>query len=179
MRKLVLILALPTLVACGSTGAPAGPPPSLVTPTMLQPPPIYALIGHRDRLELSSQQIEGLDSIAVGLRASNDSLVDELQERAVPSRNQMGIVVDEEGRPILEQIRDNNRGAAEAVGRLLTQTQQTEACDLFQLQGSSRSRNTRARVRGADPSAADSIWRALESRTWPWCGQSADEDEGA
>src|SRR5690606_20872230 len=175
----VLILALPTLVACGSTGAPAGPPPSLVTPTMLQPPPIYALIGHRDRLELSSQQIEGLDSIAVGLRASNDSLVDELQERAVPSRNQMGIVVDEEGRPILEQIRDNNRGAAEAVGRMLTQAQQTEACDLFRIEQNSRSRNSRPRVRGTDPAAADSIWRALESRTWPWCGQRTDGEENA
>lgn len=177
MRKFVLILALPALAACGGAGASSGPPPSLVTPTMLQPPPIYALIGHRDRLELSSRQIEGLDSIAVGLRAQNDSLVDELQERAIPSRNQMGLVIDEEGRPVLEQLRNNNREASEAVGRLLTQAQQTEACDLFRLERNSRSRNSRTRIRGADPAATDSIWRALESRTWPWCGQQPDDDE--
>lgn len=179
MRKSVAVLVLPVLAACGSGGAPAGAPPALVTPTMLQPPPIYALIGHRDRLDLTSEQIESLDSIAVGLRAQNDSLVDALQDRAVPSRNQMGFLVDDEGRPILEQIRDNNRDASTAVGRVLSEEQQAETCDLFQPPGSARSRNTRPRVRGADPSAADSIWRALESRIWPWCGQPREDEDAA
>ena len=177
MRKSVAILVLPLFAACGSAGGPAGAPPALVTPTMLQPPPIYALIGHRDRLDLSSEQIEDLDSIAVGLRAQNDSLVDALQGRAIPSRNQMGFLIDDEGRPILEQIRVNNRDASTAVGRLLSAEQQTETCDLFQPAGSARARNARPRVRGADPGAADSIWRALEARVWPWCGQTANEQD--
>lgn len=174
-----MVLVLPVLAACGSAGATTGAPPALVTPTMLQPPPIYALIGHRDRLDLSSDQIEDLDSIAVGLRAQNDSLVDQLQGSAIPSRNQMGFLIDDVGRPILEQIRVNNRDASTAVGRLLSEEQQTATCDLFRPAGSERGRNARPRVRGADPSAADSIWRALESRVWPWCGQTSVEEDVA
>lgn len=178
--KRSLIFLLSSLVACSSAAAPEGPPPSFVTPTMLQPPPIYALIGHRDRLELSSEQIDDLDSIAVGLKEENDALIDELQEVSTSSRNEAGLIVDEEGRPVLEQIRDNNREAAEAVGRMLTARQQTTTCDLFSLNDEDTRRRRRPRVRGADPEAADSIWRALEARTWPWCANpegGAEEDE--
>ena len=175
--KRSLIFLTSGLLACSAAPPPEGPPPALVTPTMLQPPPIYALIGHRDRLELSSQQINGLDSIAVALKDENDGLIDELQERSEITRNQTGLIVGDEGRPLLEQIRDNNREASEAVGRLLTSDQQTTTCDLFSIDRD-RPRNRRTRVRGADPEAADSIWRSLEARTWPWCGSSDDAEEG-
>ena len=161
------------LSACSSAGAPAGPPPSMVTPSMLQPPPIYALLGYRERLELTSEQIVGLDSIAVQLKERNDELIDELEERSDMARNTAALIVSEEGQPILEEIRDNNREAAEAVGRMLTSTQQTTSCDIFDLTEDDRGRRReRPRVRGADPAAADSIWRMLQSRTWPWCGES-------
>src|SRR5690606_14334795 len=129
--KRTLLLLCAGLAACGgNSSAPAGPPPSLVTPTMLQPPPIYALLGHRDRLERTSNQIVSLDSIAVQLKEENDGLIDELQELSDVARNQPALIVGDEGRPILEQIRDNNREASEAVGRVLTSDQQTATCDL-------------------------------------------------
>ncbi|HEX6927127.1 MAG TPA: hypothetical protein VF167_17010 [Longimicrobiaceae bacterium] len=169
MKRNLILLTL-GLAACGTPAPPPGPGPTVVTPTMLQPPPVYALIGHRDRLELTSQQIEQLDSIAVDLEQKNSDLIDELEERAVPTRNRMGMVLDEEGTPILEQIRDNNRAASEAVGRLLSTTQQAEACELFSL---NNRRRERPRIRGADEEEADSIWQMLETRVWPWCGQSS------
>jgi hypothetical protein len=166
-----LLFLLVGLSACSSAAAPAGPPRSLITPTMLQPPPIYALLGHRERLELTSAQINGLDSIAVQLKEENDELIDELAERSDLARDQTALIVSEEGQPILEEIRDNNREASEAVGRLLTSTQQTTTCDIFELGDDDRRRGRdRPRIRGADPEAADSIWRMLQSRTWPWCG---------
>lgn len=178
--KRTLLLLCAGLAACGgNSSAPAGPPPSLVTPTMLQPPPIYALLGHRDRLELTSNQIVSLDSIAVQLKEENDGLIDELQELSDVARNQPALIVGDEGRPILEQIRDNNREASEAVGRVLTSDQQTATCDLFSLNQNDRRGRQRPRVRGADPSAADSIWRSLESRTWPWCGANRTAAEGS
>lgn len=172
MKRSSLMFLVFGLSACSSASAPAGPPPSLVTPTMLQPPPIYALIGYRDRLELSSDQIEQLDSIAVDLEEHNEELIDELEERSTLTRSQTALVVGEEGKPILEQIRDNNREATEAVGRMLTSDQQESICDLFSLDERGRRSERRPRMRGADPEAADSIWRTLESRTWPFCGST-------
>jgi hypothetical protein len=137
---------------------------------MLQPPPIYALLGYRDRLELTSDQIVQLDSIATGLKTENALLIDELEEKSSVRRNQPGLVVGEEGKPVLESIRDNNRGAAEAVGRALTSTQQEATCDLFRLDRDDRDRRRRPPVRGVDEAAADSVWRSLMSGTWPWCG---------
>lgn len=174
MKRSLILLSI-GLAACTSASAPAGPPPSLVTPLMLQPPPVYALLGYRERLQLSSEQINGLDSIAVNLKEENDELIDELEERSSLTRNQSALIVDEEGRPILEQIRDNNREAAEAVGRLLTSEQQTTACDIFRMDRRERGRRERPRIRGADQAAADSIWRSLEARTWPWCASAGND----
>jgi hypothetical protein len=171
--KRSLILILLGLSACSSASTPAGPPPSFVSPLMLQPPPIYALLGYRDRLELTSDQIVQLDSIATGLKTENSLLIDELEEKSSVRRNQPGLVVGEEGKPVLESIRDNNRGAAEAVGRALTSTQQEATCDLFRLDRDDRDRRRGSRrptMRGVDEAAADSVWRSLEARTWPWCG---------
>jgi hypothetical protein len=175
MKRWPLLLVL-GMTGCYS-GAPAGPPPSLVTPMMLQPPPIYALLGYRERLELTSDQIVGLDSIATGLKDRNNELIDELEEKSSLTRNQTALVVGEEGKPVLEQIRDNNRGAAEAVGRLLNSDQQETTCELFRLDRDDRRGRTRERrqIRGADQAAADSIWRSLESRTWPWCAAQQAE----
>jgi hypothetical protein len=181
MKRSLTFLLL-GLSACSSASAPAGPPPSLVTPLMLQPPPIYALLGHRETIELSSEQIVSLDSIAVGLRNDNDDLIDELEERSSLTRNQTALIVDEEGKPILEQIRDNNRGAAEAVGRVLTTTQQEETCEIFRRDREERSRGTRQRrprVRGADQAAADSIWQVLQTSSWPWCAAAAQANAPA
>jgi hypothetical protein len=171
MKRSPLLLLL-AVSACSSAATPAGPPPSLVTPLMLQPPPIYALLGYRERLELTTEQIVGLDSIAMGLKDENDDLIHELEEKSSLTRSQTALIVGDEGKPVLEQIRENNRGAAEAVGRLLTSEQQETTCDLFRLERNEsgrRGRQQRER-RGVDQAAADSIWRALESRTWPWCG---------
>jgi len=144
---------------------------------MLQPPPVYALIGHRDRLQLTGEQIESLDSIAIAVEAENASLIDELLAKGTPTRSQSGLLVEAEGREILEQIRENHRGAAMAVGELLTEQQQTQACDLFRLNGQRRA--ARPRGRAADPAAAHSVLRAMESRVWPSCAQQpTTDDEG-
>ena len=174
MKRSPLLLLL-AVSACSSASTPAGPPPSLVTPLMLQPPPIYALLGYRERLELTTEQIVGLDSIATGLKDRNNDLIEELEEKSSLTRSQTALIVGDDGKPVLEQIRENNRGAAEAVGRLLNSEQQESTCDLFRLERDERGRRGRAQreQRGVDQAAADSIWRSLEARTWPWCGADA------
>lgn len=177
---LVLLLALS---ACGPGSAPSDPP-TVVTPIMLEPPPINALFGFRERLELTSEQILQLDSISTAVKEQNNVLLEELQEKSQLTRSQTALMVGEEARPVLDQLRNNNLQAAEAVGRVLSTEQQAVACELFDMERDENRDERRAaaeerreererrrqRVGGMQ---LDTTLIMMQRRIWPWCSASA------
>jgi hypothetical protein len=169
MRK-IAFASLLIVAACGpaQTAFPAG----AVNPLALEPPPIYSLLGYRDRLSLTSEQVEALDSIAQDVKRRNDPLVDSLRAVAdARSGRSRGIIpITDETRPALERVRDQNRAAAAAVQDVLSDEQQTQVCRLFEetRQDRLRSRGDRARPVGQVAPADTSLF--LSRQSWPWCG---------
>ena len=102
----------------------------MLTPLTVEPPPIYAIIGARADLMLTSEQVARLDSIAIAIQSVNRPLIEDLEEVSPASRSGARRLT-EEGEPILEQIRANARQASEGVHGLLTEAQRAEVCDLF------------------------------------------------
>ena len=107
-------LAVSGCSASTSRNAGNGPNmPTMVTPLMLEPPPIYSILGFRDKIQLTSAQITSLDSIATWVHDQNVPLIQELREKASPTRNQVGLVIPDEQKPKLELA---FKQAAEAMG---------------------------------------------------------------
>lgn len=179
-RSYALICLTLTVSGCSaSTSRPARGAegmPTMVTPLMLEPPPVYSLLGFREKLQLTSPQITSLDSIATHVHDQNAPLIQELREEATPTRNQIGLLIPDELRPKLESVRSNNRAAAQAVGQVLSETQQASACEIFEEQQQNRDnrggRNARPRRSSRLGSEADSILSSARRSVWPWCGSS-------
>lgn len=177
MRRSALAL-LALLAACGPSYDPATAPRA-VSPLGLEPPPIYSLLGYRQEIGLSSEQITALDSIAEAVRRENAPLVQELRERSPARAQQQGlVVVDSAGQTTLQQLRDNNQRAIAAVGEVLTPEQRTTACRLFDQarrdrmgrRGESDRRTAAERRRMTQ--MGDTLWTRARSG-WSWCGPAA------
>lgn len=176
--KNVWVVAGVLLVVAGC-GRRSGPNmEGLLTPLTVEPPPIYALIGARSDLSLTSAQVAGLDSIAIAIQATNRPLIEDLEVVSPPARTGARRITPE-GEPILEQIRANSRQASEGVHALLTESQRAEVCELF------NRRPTRSGGRApAEPprqvpadSAAEGRFGMMGAR-WYWCATPA-QGEGA
>lgn len=180
MRRWI-VPCLWVLAGCAGNPEPATPL-QVITPLSLEPPPIYALLGHRQDLNLTSAQITQLDSIAESTREANAALVEGLRTRAREraSRNRSGVLqVDEETAPLLERVRASHRRAAEAVRAVLSDEQQATTCRLFgeqrrldAEQRGSATRDRRAR-RGRQGVPADTVGGWSGRSVWPWCDQGA------
>ena len=184
---LVASLAVAAAAACSARQQqtdPNAPPANLrmtVVPLALETPPVYALIGYRDRLELSSQQVTALDSLATAVREENSILVDSLEQRAITSNRSPGVLqVNPSERPLLDRIRTNNRAVLDKVAELLTPEQESGVCELYEedLRDMRDEANRRNRSR-VDPNDAWSN-RVRDPRSdttlivrgfsvWPWC----------
>lgn len=180
--RLVAAILMPiTFAACAATGG--GFPNDAVavaTPLLLEGPPIYSLLGFRGELNLTSEQITALDSIALATRDENRELIAEL--RAVDGdRNRNGgtIVVSEHGRPFLEAIRENHGKAVAAVSALLDDRQRAEVCEISARPDQQRSRGgqqgpgaPRPSEREPAPTPPDSLderTRLSRPVSWDWC----------
>lgn len=170
----LLSLALMALAGCGPgrSGYPAGS----VNPLALEPPPIYSLFGYRAELELTSAQVEALDSIARAVKRRNDPVTDSLRAiaNARGGRARGIIPISDETRPMLERVRENNRAAALDVQELLTEGQEERVCRIVD-----QTRRGRERARGdrqRDPrevARADSALFMVSVTGWPWCVPAA------
>lgn len=165
--KRLLLLPLLVLAACGPSEPALAP--EAVSLLSLEPPPVYALLGYRDRLNLTSPQVVALDSIAQQAREANRPANDQLRDpRSTPNLEQT--------RALVEQIRQNNRRAAEGVHAVLTAPQRTETCTLFG-GGSEEDEPVRRppRTQGHPrPSAADTLFAPRRGPVWYWCTAAAD-----
>lgn len=169
MRKIAFVLLL-GMGACGpaQNTFPAG----AVNPLALDPPPVYSLLGYRDRLSLTSEQVEALDSIAQEVKRRNDPLVDSLRAVAdARSGRARGIIpITDETRPLLERVRDQNREAANAVQDVLTDDQEVQVCQLLDQQRQDRTRRRGERDRPLPEIAPADTALFMPLRGWPWCG---------
>lgn len=180
MRKLTVILGCTLLAACGPAAPRAAEAPAPAA-ERLEAPPVHALIGHRAELGLGSAQIEALDSIGQWVFAQNEPLLARLRTlrgtpgerpRAQPPRS------NTEVRDLYEQLRQNNRRAAEGVRALLTPEQQARTCELFQ-RGRGGGRGSPAqRPPPREPARADAA-RLPDGRAavWPWCAPERPEPD--
>lgn len=179
--RLALISLFLLLGACSASTAraPYGEGgPTMVTPLMLEPPPVYSLLGFRDKLQLTPAQITALDSIATSVHDRNEPLIDSLRANATPTRSQVGLLIPDEYRATLEAVRKNNREAATATGKVLTPEQQKSACQIFEEQRQDRERSERngqTRRPSRLGSEADSILASSRRSVWSWCRNTSPD----
>lgn len=178
--KRLIVAAVLALSACGPASHGSGRP-AVVSPLVLDPPPIYSLLGFRDRLSLTPAQVEALDSLAMAVTRQNAPAVDSLRAiaDARPGRTRGTIFLDERSRPLLERVRSRNQEAAAAVQDLLEPAQREEVCALADRRREDRLRSRRGREQqrererererfGRRAAPADTaLVRPL--RGWPWC----------
>jgi predicted small lipoprotein YifL len=202
---------LVTMAACGGNrSAQAGAEPRPMTARDsaqrqlfeayrgAQLPSVYALIGARERLKLTSPQVTALDSIADAARVQNAPLTDSLRSitgsgNGGPIRLPRGDFQTARAIPMLHRIGDNNRRALDAIQAVLTPDQRTAVCSLAQEERDTRMGGMRGRggfgggggggrggggrgMRGGGmPMMGDSIdgrgGRFGGAGGWPWCAR--------
>jgi hypothetical protein len=185
MKKTVFLGAL-LLVACGP-----------VTPEPLSPveeawrsaqgPSVYALLGYRDTLGLSTEQVMTLDSVAEALQERNRPLADSLREitrsrGGGPVREPRTDAERETFTRIAGRIGANNRAAASTIEATLTPEQRRTVCELQSGRRPGMGRDSaRVRGRGGPPPggarrsfpgmAGDSLGGFRRPGGWPWCAR--------
>jgi hypothetical protein len=124
--------AVLALAACG--GPQRDPQPrTMAAYRGAQMPSVYALLGRREQLKLTSQQVTAIDSIAEALSDTNRVLTTQLRQVSGsrpggPVRRPRSEEQEDRFVPVLERIGENNRRAQEAIGRVLTAEQRDTLC---------------------------------------------------
>jgi hypothetical protein len=148
----------------------------------IQTPPVYGLIGQREKLGLTSAQVTALDSIGVHIDRTNAPLMSRLRELRgeYGGRRNAPRPDSEELQPALEQLRRNNQQAMEGVRNVLTAQQRTTACELAResareamrdRRGENAQRDRQPRgMRGAMAADSALTWNRP---TWTWCAAPA------
>jgi hypothetical protein len=171
-RPALLLAAIaPFAAACATGGGLPNDATAVVTPLTLEPPPIYALLGYRRELELTSEQVAALDAVAQEVQDENRPLVRELHERTRERSRQPGLmIVTAEGEPVLDEIRANQRRAGEAVAGILDEDQRSTVCELFARNRPGAAASNRGQTRAvADAAPRDP--RMMQPAGWYWCVQ--------
>jgi len=186
------IIAAGVLAGAAACSSPPGPAPQGADPG---PPSasragegrsVYALIGARERLELSSSQVNTLDSIGEAIRRANRPLSDSLRSIADARGGPLAPPRDSADRAafaaVLRAMDENNRVALQAVHDALTPGQRLIACELARQAQGERSAGPRGGggrrgppsggrrpgMRGGAPSGNPANFAG---RTWPWCAE--------
>ena len=189
MKRLSSVLGVLLLAAaCGGPAQPArNPQPMQQQPLqpMIPAPPVYSLLGQRQELNLTSAQIQALDSIGTSLQSQNSEALRQIQEirgdesyrpRRLDQRDMDRL------RPLLDQVRENNRQAQQRVQATLSTEQQQRVCQLFRRDnrerdrnrggmGDSQRRDPRPGMRpGMGGMYPDSMMMGGRERVWSFCG---------
>jgi hypothetical protein len=165
-------LILLSVAACGAArpgggaGRAGGPQP----PAGIEPPPIYALLGQRERLELTSEQIAALDSIGIWIDTANSAaratLGPALLDGGDPANGGPGRVIPRDSASLAARsvVVANNAAALNGVVAVLKEAQRARVCELFDPE--------RVAVR-APERRRRSVAPASGNR-WPWCAPAGE-----
>jgi hypothetical protein len=168
-RAWLYAAALPLLAACAPQRdfpAAGEGPGGRMHPAAAAAPTVYAVLGQRDRLGLSSAQVAAIDSIGDWLQRANAPLLDSLRLNGDGRSSLPGDSAD----GVMERIRANQRAAVDGLAAALTAEQRARVCVLFAEQRGERGR----RERGSRPSLArrgsarDTLPGGPRAR-WGWC----------
>lgn len=199
MKHRIPISALLLLLAACGPPAPNGPGPlaeqagrdslgreMFAAWRAAQMPSVYALIGARERLKLTSAQVTALDSIAEAVREQNRPFADSLRRfTRSPNGGPMRVPTNDAQRrdftAILQQMGANTRTALAGIQALLDADQRAAACALAAEERDERRGGRmggRGRVGGMDGSGeiGGRRMRGMMSDdlggragAWPWC----------
>ncbi len=179
------------LAACGG-GSPSRAPEPRDTFVPVQAPPVYALLGQREALGLSSAQIMALDSVGEDLRVRNRAATDSLR---AAWRHGGGERMSDRGRrqfadanqPLFQRVSANNQRAIQAVERILTAEQRVRSCELAGRERQERRIEAMERREAGETRAGARRRRSLammdpdsligRRATWTWCPRA--EPRGA
>jgi hypothetical protein len=147
--RTTLVAAVLLLAACTHSGQSGAPGPGAMTvPADTsamsfeargpgRAPPTFGLIGQRERLGLTSQQVTAIDSIGEDLRRGNEALLRHLRalQDSLGGRDRMTARTEEQllqrGAPEFAQMRANNLQATRGVFDVLTPEQRTLTCTMI------------------------------------------------
>lgn len=172
-----LRIALAALLVGGCSGggsAPRAAPAPALPAGRLIAPPVHALLGYRDRLELTSPQVAALDSIGEWLREANGPVlaqVDYADDAGDERRRATGAPPRRADEGTLAQLMlagENNAAAVSGVQALLSDEQERKVCELF-----TREEETRRGVLGRRVTRDGSPAGAPRPSPWSWCAPSA------
>jgi hypothetical protein len=182
------LLALVALVGCGAgqaTSGPASSPEAAAELRGLDTPPVYSLLGYRETLELTSEQITRIDSIGSWIDSANRGL------RPGPAEAQRrqgsggffggqgrGPAATPEAQAAMDSLRANNRAAVQALEQVLTEEQRARVCELNR-----PDRQPPAGRRGAasapDRRGQGGMTVPMGGRyVWPWCAPPSPPEGG-
>jgi len=196
-QRYVLPVALLLSGCAGGTRSASPPDPALVGPPIAVPS-VFALIGAREELGLSSRQVTTLDSIAVWLGTENQPFIRELRpletagggsrRRGMSGRAGRAAELTDEARAALERVRENNARVMRVVEQTLTPDQRTRVCELERKRREARTRefgrgeNVASRRHRPPPGMAPDTTRGMRPGGWSWCvdgaGNRADAAPG-
>lgn len=184
MKKVVAVAVLTGLAVatgCASSGNDGlpGELPARIAPA----PSVYALIGDRERLELTGSQVSALDSIGRWLSAANDSLSaggsgtsgEEYgdQSRSGGSRRMPASMQGGGRTPAArEALSANNASAMAGVEALLSEAQKQKVCSQAALDRSRAEDRQPERAR-APTRSGSSPRPSMQRGAWSWCGTAA------
>jgi hypothetical protein len=180
-RAALTCAALFLLAGCGG---PAAPPPASVAPeagidpAALVAPPVYSLLGFRDRLSLTSDQVARLDSIGGWLDVANRRTQAELRTASADRGQARGGMFGRqapqrspEELALLDSLATNNRAAVESVRETLTEEQRERVCELVRPATEEGMRGGgRRQQQGGGRDAQPGTMMMMGGRyIWPWC----------
>ena len=185
MIRMMAVAALALAAACGG-GAPSAGGPAPQGPvgelggTGGGVPDIFALIGARQQMGLTGEQVTALDSIQRVWSVGNDTLRRKLRD-AAGAHGRMDLEV---ARPLLEGLAENNFSAGRAVEALLDEEQRRIACTLRQPASRRWSGSRppgigipgRRGMQPGDQVAADTLAPLRGRRGWHWCAVGVPAD---
>jgi hypothetical protein len=182
-RAALACAAVFLLAGCGGPAAtPANVTPEAgVDPAALVAPPVYSLLGFRDRLSLTSEQVARLDSIGGWLDVANRRAQAELRtassdrDRGQPRGGMFGRQAPQrtpEELAVLDSLATNNRSAVESVRETLTEEQRERVCELVRPateEGGRRQGGGRQQQSGGRDGQPGTMMMMGGRYIWPWC----------
>jgi len=175
-------LACAAVFLLAGCGGPAAPPANVTPeagfdPAALVAPPVYSLLGFRDRLSLTSEQVARLDSIGGWLDSANRRTQAELRAAAEDRGQSRGGMFGRqapqrtpEELAALDSLAMNNRAAVESVRETLTEEQRERVCELVRPAADEGGRRQGRRRQQESSSRDGQPGMMMGGRyIWPWC----------
>lgn len=163
IHSLTGALAISAAVVLGACAGGPMPEDGPGGPPVVRAPSVYGLIGERSRLDLTSEQIEALDSIGGWVAEQMEDTRYEVGQRTAAADSAALRANRDQIRQISEQV---NAG----VRAILTAEQQQTACDLERQRAERDGDRIDPRIRpGGDR-------RPAVRQGWSWCASDSAPD---